>query len=363
MAGLARRSGVVMAAAAGLIVVVGVALATTPEASFTHSPATPLVGEAVTFTPSASDAADGDTIAQVEWDFEADGTYDAVSAPVDASVQHAYQAAGTYTVRMRVTDSSAESTEVTRDVTVNAAPTASFGFSPQVPLVGEPAAFDASASSDPEGAIADADHDWELDGDDDFDDAQGKQISHAFASAGPKTVKLRVTDAHGATDVETKTVTVNRAPQANFIFEPQTPKPGQQVEFASTSSDPDGNDTLAAYEWDLDQDGQFDDGSGPNATWTYPQVGTKTVKLRVRDGGGATSVKQRQLTVAGNAQPVAAFRVSPGDPFAGDDVELTSISADPDGPIASQSWDLDDDDQFDDASGPVASREFSAAGQ
>src|SRR5919108_598084 len=330
MAGLARRSGVVMAAAAGLIVVVGVALATTPEASFTHSPATPLVGEAVTFTPSASDAADGDTIAQVEWDFEDDGTYDAVSAPVDASVQHAYQAAGTYTVRMRVTDSSAESTEVTRDVTVNAAPTASFGFSPQVPLVGESAGFDASASSDPEGAIPDADHDWELDGDADF---------------------------------ETKTVTVNRAPVANFIFEPQTPKPGQQVEFASTSSDPDGNDTLAAYEWDLDQDGQFDDGSGPNATWTYPQVGTKTVKLRVRDGGGATSVKQRQLTVAGNAQPVAAFRVSPGDPFAGDDVELTSISADPDGPIASQSWDLDDDDQFDDASGPVASREFSAAGQ
>jgi hypothetical protein len=48
--------------------------------------------------------------------------------------------------------------------------------------------------------------------------------------------------------------------------------------------------------------------------------------------------------------------------MSGDTVTLASTSADPDGPLVSQDWDLDGDGGFDDWSGPTASVTFSAAG-
>jgi hypothetical protein len=59
---------------------------------------------------------------------------------------------------------------------------------------------------------------WDLDGDGAFDDARGAVTSRAFSTAGRHTVRLRVVDAYGATDVESRTVVV-RAPAA-----PASPK-------------------------------------------------------------------------------------------------------------------------------------------
>ena len=52
----------------------------------------------------------------------------------------------------------------------------------------------------------------------------------------------------------------------------------------------------------------------------------------------------------------------PATPLPGDSIVLTSYSADPDGPLVSQAWDLDNDGLFDDAQGPSASVSFPAAG-
>ena len=63
-----------------------------------------------------------------------------------------------------------------------------------------------------------------------------------------------------------------------------------------------------------------------------------------------------------NAQPRAAFTYYPREPRTGQEVGLTSVSSDPDGPIAGYAWDLDNDGQFDDAGGVTASRVFSSPG-
>jgi hypothetical protein len=60
--------------------------------------------------------------------------------------------------------------------------------------------------------------------------------------------------------------------------------------------------------------------------------------------------------------PVAAFTAVPLNPYVGEQVTLTSYSHDETGPIATQSWDLNGDGRFDDASGPVAFVTFSAPG-
>jgi hypothetical protein len=66
--------------------------------------------------------------------------------------------------------------------------------------------------------------------------------------------------------------------------------------------------------------------------------------------------------VPNNQPPTASFTYSPASPRVRETVTFTSTSSDPDGSIASQAWDLDDDGQFDDASGSTASRSFPRRG-
>ena len=67
-----------------------------------------------------------------------------------------------------------------------------------------------STSDDPDGAIASTE--WDLDADGAFDDATGLAAQRAFAAAGSYPIAVRVTDDDGATDVESRTVTVLPAP-------------------------------------------------------------------------------------------------------------------------------------------------------
>jgi hypothetical protein len=63
-----------------------------------------------------------------------------------------------------------------------------------------------------------------------------------------------------------------------------------------------------------------------------------------------------------NRPPVAAFTVTPAAPVAGQQVSLADASTDPDGTVATRAWDLDGDGAHDDATGPLATVTFPAAG-
>jgi hypothetical protein len=71
----------------------------------------------------------------------------------------------------------------------------------------------------------------------------------------------------------------------------------------STSSDPDG--TVVRHDWDLDNDGQYDDGHGPTATFTATQIGTFTIGLVVYDDDGAQDTDMATVTVAGGPAYIA----------------------------------------------------------
>ena len=70
----------------------------------------------------------------------------------------------------------------------------------------------------------------------------------------------------------------------------------------SGSSDPEGGPLT--YAWDLDGDGQFDDSTAANPSYTYQQIGTYTAALRVTDNQGASSTSSPITINASNSPPV-----------------------------------------------------------
>ena len=60
-------------------------------------------------------------------------------------------------------------------------------------------------------------------------------------------------------------------PVASFTITPAAPVVNQPVLFTSTSSDPDG--ALMEQVWDLNGDGNYDNGGGPTALRTFADPG------------------------------------------------------------------------------------------
>ncbi|MEA2429752.1 MAG: large repetitive protein, partial [Thermoleophilaceae bacterium] len=324
-----------------------------PVAAFTSGPASPSTGDPVTFTSSSSDP-DG-TIATVAWDLDNDGAYDDATG---GTASKTFTKAGTYTVGVKVTDDNGDSSTVSHTVTVaNRAPAAAFGAAPNPAPTGTAVAF-TSTSSDPDGTIAA--QAWDLDNDGAYDDGTGGSASKSFTKAGTYTVGLKVTDDNGGSSTVSHTVTItNRSPVAAFSSAPATPSTGDPIAFTSTSSDPDG--TVATVAWDLDNDGAYDDGTGGSASKSFTKAGTYTVGLKVTDDNGDSNTVSHTVTVA-NRAPTAAFAASPDPAPTGTAITFTSSSSDPDGTLASQSWDLNNDRTFGDATGGTASKSFPKAG-
>ena len=96
----------------------------------------------------------------------------------------------------------------------------------------------------------------------------------------------------------------NKPPVANFVFGPSSPRVEDQVQFASSSFDPEGK--LSEQRWDLDGDGQFDDARGDEVVWTFTSPGEHKVLIELVDAnhevfsGQSKTVK---FTVPGAASP------------------------------------------------------------
>ena len=84
-------------------------------------------------------------------------------------------------------------------------PGASFSFSPEDPRMGDSVEF-VSSSCQPGGKLVR--QSWDLDGDGEYDDAEGPQAQMTFPSAGEYSVGLQVTGRRGAVDVERRRVMV-----------------------------------------------------------------------------------------------------------------------------------------------------------
>ncbi|MCG2620554.1 PKD domain-containing protein [Arthrobacter sp. I2-34] len=291
-------------------------------------------GMQVAFDGTGSSDPDG-TIDSYAWDFGDGGT------GTGPSPTHRYGADGEYLVTLTVTDNDGASAATTVPVTVaNAVPAAAFSFSTDELQ----ATFDAGASADADGSIAD--YAWDFG---DGSNGSGRTVSHRYGKAGTYEAVLTVTDALGAKSTLAQSVTVSGPAGPGAVFSKEVT--GRSIRLdASGSSSPTG--TVTGYAWD------FGDGrtaEGRTASHTFAADGTYTVTLVVTDSNGGTGRFTEQITVA-NAAPSAVF----GSLVDGLQTSFdASESSDPDGTVEAYEWDFGDGNQ---ATGTAVEHRYAAAG-
>jgi len=289
-------------------------------------------GELLVLDGSDSIDPDGQVVAW-RWDF-GDG-----QRGEGVQVEHAWARVGQYEVTLTVEDelggTGSETIIVDVQVSENAAPIAEAGED-RGGLVGEPVAFDASASEDPDGEIVS----WRWDFGDD-DGALGEQAEHTYAQIGEYRVTLTVTDDEGAIGTAQITVTVradNVEPVAD-AGEDRMVETGDEVAFDGGGSlDPDGR--IVRWHWDF---GDAEEAEGEQVVHTWAADGVFTVTLTVTDDTGAEATDTASVTVlVPNEPPTAeagdALEGEVGSPVAFDG----SGSTDGDGQIVTWRWFLGD---------------------
>ena len=324
-----------------------------PEAGFTVGPTT--VGAApLAVTVSAATSSDpDDNIEDYAWDFGDGTTGSGATAP------HTYAAVGTYTIVLTVTDKYGETDTATKTISVIPAetgPTASFTASPTSGSSPLTVAFDASASTYPDGTIQS--YSWEF-GDGSY--GYGVSVWHTYSTSTGKSyvVKLTVRATDGETASATKTITVSTpgggttttgAPSARFAIRYEDPAvngddyTNKSVAPVRVWLDPSDSEaasgrTIVSYSW------SFGDGTASAATTDVSQVHryitsdvskTFSITLVVIDDAGKTGSITKTVKVE-NYQPVAGFEI----------YRLRNAGA----PFVANSWwtessDADDDDTF-----------------
>ena len=261
------------------------------------------IGVPVTLDGSGSYDPNDDLI-NWEWDLDGDGEYDDASGEI---VEYTWSTVYSGNIGLKVTDSTGLWDTHWTTVAIGNHPPVADANGPYEGGIGIPITFDGSGSYDPDEAYGDyiVSWEWDLDGDRQFDDASGEIVEHTWDAEYSGDIGLKVTDSYGETDVDWTTVNVgNLAPIADADG-PYSGQIGEPVLLdGSGSYDPDEalGDEIVSWDWDLDEDGYFDDASGETVEYTWDEEYSGDICLRVTDLNGAIGTDCTGVTISGEVQ-------------------------------------------------------------
>ncbi len=158
--------------------------------------------------------------------------------------------------------------------------------------------FDATASSDPDGSIAN--YSWTFG---DASEGNGKIVTHVYANDGAFKANLTVTDNGGGKNSTSKELTVKMTvnPAKKYpVAVIQMDKDGLRVNVSGEKSHAEDDATITSYAWTFGDGGSA---TGVTATHTYAANGTYTINLTVTDSNGLTNSTTISATVASLPTP------------------------------------------------------------
>jgi hypothetical protein len=150
--------------------------------------------------------------------------------------------------------------------------------------------------------------DWDNDGSYEVVDQSSNSATTTFATTGPKTVGVRVTDADGGVATSMTTITVT--PQ-NLTIQAVTnngpARRNQPVTVIVTATQELTDALRYAFDWDNDGSYEIVDQSSNSATTTLATTGPKTVGVRVTDADGGVATSMIPITVTPQLLAIASI--------------------------------------------------------
>ena len=279
------------------------------------------------------------------WDF-GDGGTSTLQNPT-----HQYASDGTYTATLTVTDDKGASDSDTASVSVSTPNLVADASGPSNGCTGDPVVFSGSAS----GGCTPYSYSW-IFGDGGSSNQQNP--SHTYNSPGTYTITLTVTDDSDQTDDDTISIIIEDCLLDVDAHGPYNGEVGIAIQFTGSVS---GGTPPYYYQWSFG-DGSIVEEQNPEYTYSTPSPsGGYPVILYVSDSTGTTGQDQTRAYIDPGEQPIA----NAGGPYTGiidQTVEFTGSASGGTSPYAF-SWDLDNDGEFDDATGSEAEWSWDTIGE
>jgi PKD repeat protein len=269
----------------------------------TPNPANTGATVTVTFSVSSTATVTGIT---VNW---GDGTTPDSLAGTAVSDMHIYTSTGnamskTFTITVTATNSAGHGSGTTTETVNDRSPLASFTFTPTSPSAGQAVNFDATASADPDGTIAN--YAWNFG---DGTTGTGATTIHVYNPSATTsfTVTLTVTDNSGSTGSTSQSVTVTVSVVSPPVvtvsnIAPNPADTGQMVTVTFTVSST-VTITGITVNWG---DGTTNPlaGTATTDTHTYTTAGTFTVTVTATNSAGPGSATTQETVTAVTGNPV-----------------------------------------------------------
>ncbi|MGQ9623526.1 MAG: PKD domain-containing protein, partial [Candidatus Caldatribacteriaceae bacterium] len=132
--------------------------------------------------------------------------------------------------------------------------------------------------------------------------SKDKNPTHLYTGLGPYTVTLTATNRCGSDTISASLNFAQVCPPEDIysitasISGPDSGETGATLTF-SASSTQSPMEYPVTYSWDLDNDGQFDDGTGETVSHSFTTPGTYTIKVKAEtDCGSAVAEKSVEIT-------------------------------------------------------------------
>jgi PKD repeat protein len=236
--------------------------------------------------------------------------------------------------------------------TPNEPPVAIANADKQVVDIEEVVHFDATDSYDPEDGEV-HNYAWDLDGDGMYVDAFFGEVDWYYDVPGLYQVDVQVCDIPGLCDRLDEKILIqvmeggNQPPVAVAIANKTYCFEGETIEFdGSQSYDPEDG-FPSSWAWDLDEDGEYDDGPFILVSKQFDTEGVYCVDLKVTDSEGAFDTLDDPICITvlppgSNFPPEAIADVNCSFPLVDQEIEFTNESIDYDGEIVTWEWNFDD---------------------
>lgn len=284
-------------------------------------------GSAITFSNASSIPA-GYFISGYRWDFESDG----IPNSVQPNPTHSFNPAGIYTVQLFGVSNYACRDSITKTITVYDNPKPAITSSDV--CHGLPTVFSATNSLPGVGAQLTS-YSWNL----------GNNIpvqilpngSHVYSAPGTYTLQLTATNNFSCISTTQSLVTVHQMPFTDFTTTAACLKSANIFTNTSFIGSPD---FITKYSWNFGNG--VTSGIAKDTAYEFTSPGAHLVTLQSTSNKGCTSAKT--ITVVVHDNPIAAF--SHSLVCAGDNVNFVNLSASADGSIASNQWDFEGDNVF-----------------